>query len=124
VSLPFVVFLRKGAEHSSDCCMIGEALRLIRVYNDLKQNEMADRIGVSKSYLSEIENGQKSPTLEIIQKYSQEFSLPVSSIMFFSEEIPHAKLGEKIRLKVAKKVMSMLQFIERKADDEKKEQYL
>ncbi len=104
--------------------MLGEALRLIRVYNDLKQNEMADRIGVSKSYLSEIEKGQKSPTLEIVQKYSREFSIPVSSIMFFAEEIPHAKLGEKVRVKVAKKVMGMLQFIERKASDEEAAQRL
>lgn len=98
--------------------MLGEALRLIRVYNDLKQNEMADRIGVSKSYLSEVEKGQKTPTLEFIQKYSREFSIPVSSIMFFAEEIPHAKMGEKVRVKVAKKVMGMLQFIEKKSDEE------
>jgi hypothetical protein len=38
--------------------------------------------------------------------------------MFFAEEIPHAKLGEKVRSKVATKVLTMLQFIERKAADE------
>lgn len=98
--------------------MLGEALRLIRVFNDLKQNEMADRISVSKSYLSEIEKGQKTPTLDILQKYSKEFSLPVSSILFFAEEIPKAKIGERVRVKVAKNVMGMLQFIERKSADE------
>lgn len=108
----------KGAELDSEDKMLGEALRLIRVFNDLKQNEMADRISVSKSYLSEIEKGQKTPTLEVLQKYSNEFSLPVSSIMFFAEEIPKAKVGERVRVKIAKNIMGMLQFIERKSTDE------
>lgn len=98
--------------------MLGEALRLIRVFNDLKQTEMADRISMSRSYLSEIEKGQKTPTLEVLEKYSKEFSIPVSSIMFFAEEIPKAKIGERVRAKVAKNVMGMLQFIERKSADE------
>jgi transcriptional regulator with XRE-family HTH domain len=98
--------------------MLGEALRLIRVFNDLKQNEMADRISVSKSYLSEIERGQKIPTIDVLDKYSREFSLPISSIMFFAEELPKAKVGGRVRAKVAKNIMGMLQFIERKSSEE------
>jgi len=102
--------------------MFGEALRLIRVYNDLKQTEMADRFHISKSYLSEIESGKKMPPIELLKKYSEEFSLPISSIMFFAEEIPNAKIGEKIRVKIAKNILGMLSFIEKKADNE--EQHL
>ena len=40
--------------------MLSEALRLIRVFHDLKQTELADRLGVSKSYLSEIESGEEA----------------------------------------------------------------
>ena len=39
--------------------MLSDALRLIRVFHDLKQQDLADRLEISKSYLSEIENGQK-----------------------------------------------------------------
>lgn len=42
--------------------MIGEALRLIRVYHDLKQSDLADRLGISQSHLSEIERSKKAPS--------------------------------------------------------------
>src|SRR3546814_19146541 len=67
--------------------MLGEALRLIRVYHDLKQKQAAERLEVSTSYLSEIERGLKTPTLDIIQRYATVFDMPVSSIMFFSENL-------------------------------------
>jgi len=98
--------------------MIHEALRLIRVFHDLKQVELAQRLGVSKSHVSEIEKGNKTPSLGLIQKYASEFKIPVSSIMFFAEELPNAKSGDKIRSKIAGKVIDILRFVERKADAE------
>jgi transcriptional regulator with XRE-family HTH domain len=98
--------------------MINEALRLIRVFHDLKQNELAERLAISKSHISEIEKGGKTPSLELIEKYSQEFKIPVSAIMFFAEELPHAKAGEKVRSAIAGKVIDILRFVERKADAE------
>ncbi|MCR2833834.1 helix-turn-helix transcriptional regulator [Parerythrobacter lacustris] len=96
--------------------MLSEALRLIRVFHDLKQFELADRLNISKSHISEIERGTKTPSLELIEKYSAEFRIPVSAIMFFAEEIPNAKRGEKARTKIASSVLDLLSFIERKAD--------
>lgn len=95
--------------------MIGEALRLIRVFHDLKQFEVADRLKVSKSHISEIENGNKTPSLELIEKYSEQFKIPVSAIMFFAEQIPNAKRGEKARTKIASTVLDLLSFIEKKS---------
>lgn len=40
---------------STGAAMLSEALRLIRVFHDMKQTELAQRLGISKSYLSEIE---------------------------------------------------------------------
>lgn len=98
--------------------MLHEALRLIRVFHDLKQVELAEKLGVSKSHISEIEKGNKSPSLDLIQRYAAEFKIPVSSIMFFAEELPNAKSGDKIRSKIAGKVIDILRFVERKADAE------
>lgn len=98
--------------------MIHEALRLMRVFHDLKQVELAEKLGISKSHISEIEKGNKSPSLDLIQRYATEFKIPVSSIMFFAEELPNAKSGEKIRSKIAGKVIDILRFVERKADAE------
>ena len=90
--------------------MINKALRLIRTFHDFTQSEMSRRLGISKSYLSEIEAGKKHPTLEILEKYSVEFDIPLSSILFFSENIDSNKLGEKIRLSLAKKIVSILEW--------------
>jgi len=95
---------------------INEALRLIRVFHDLKQVELAERLGISKSHVSEIEKGKKTPSMDLINKYSQEFKLPPSSIMFFAEELQHAKQGERARSRIAGKVIDILSFIERKAN--------
>jgi len=64
---------------------IGEALRLIRVLHDKKSRELAEEVGISASYLSEIENGHKRPSLEIITKYAEVFDVRPSVILFFSE---------------------------------------
>ena len=98
--------------------MIHEALRLMRVFHDFKQVELAEKLGISKSHISEIEKGNKSPSLDLIQRYATELKIPVSSIMFFAEELPNAKSGEKIRSKIAGKVIDILRFVERKADAE------
>ena len=95
--------------------MLNEALRLIRVFHDLKQFELAERLNVSKSHISEIESGNKKPSLELIERYSAEFNIPASSIMFFAEELPNAKRGDKARTAIASRVIDFLKFVERKA---------
>ena len=96
--------------------MINEALRLLRVFHDLKQFEMAEKLGISRSHISEIEKGAKSPSLDLIERYASEFDIPVSSIMFFAEKIPTAKGGGKTKVKIASKVLGILKFVERKAN--------
>lgn len=96
--------------------MLNEALRLIRVYHDLRQTEMADQLGISKSYLSEIEKGSKKPTLDLVEKYSNRFGIPASSIMFFSENIDNTKAYEKAKGVVAQKIIKLMQYLAEKSD--------
>ena len=99
---------------------LAEALRLIRVFHDLKQYELSDRLGVSQSYLSEIESGRKEPSIGLIKKYSQEFKIPLSSILFFSERLcDHKRIdqgSEEAQNIISQKVVGFLQFIEAKTD--------
>jgi len=100
--------------------MFGEALRLIRVFHDMKQSELASRLGISGSYLSEIERGKKEPSLDLVERYSAEFEMPMSSILFFSESIDDAgAASEKARKSkgvIAKKVVSFLSLIETRTE--------
>ncbi|GIK79176.1 MAG: hypothetical protein BroJett024_02810 [Alphaproteobacteria bacterium] len=99
--------------------MIGEALRLVRVYHDQKQSDLAERLGIVKSYLSEIERGEKKPTLALLEKYAQEFRLPISSILFFAESIESKEPFDRSRTFVASKILKLLQFLEDRANDKK-----
>jgi transcriptional regulator with XRE-family HTH domain len=67
--------------------MIAEALRLLRTFHKTSQSQLATDLGISKSYLSEIESGKKKVTLELLNQYSSHFNVPISSLFFFSEEM-------------------------------------
>lgn len=95
--------------------MLHEALRLVRAYHDLSQSQLSLELGISNSFLSEVESGKKQPTLDLLKKYSERFGIPVSSLMFFSENISGG-VTKGIRLGAAKKVISLLQWVESKND--------
>ena len=95
--------------------MLNEALRLIRAFHDMNQKDLAERLGISNSYLSELESGKKTPTLEMIQKYSEVFKMPSSSILFFSEHCKNGEKSEKTRKQISKKVLKILEWISEKS---------
>lgn len=101
--------------------MLNEALRLIRVYHDLSQTELAQILSVSNSHLSEIESGKKQPSLDLLKKYSDHFDIPVSSMLFFSEglEAGESNMVAKLRKGAAKKFISLLQWMDAKNDSRK-----
>ncbi|HBP5565082.1 TPA: helix-turn-helix transcriptional regulator [Pseudomonas aeruginosa] len=90
--------------------MLNKALKLIRTYYDISQTELSSQIGVSNSYLSEIESGKKQPTIDLLKKYSELFDIPLSSILFFSESLDALKTTDAMRMTVAKSVISLLEW--------------
>ena len=93
--------------------MLHEALRLLRRYHGKTQKELAAQLGISNTYLSEIETGAKkdSFTVELLSKYAEVFNMPVSSLMLFSENIDPSRRGEKLRVRAASKVLKVLAWI-------------
>lgn len=65
--------------------MLAKALRLIRIYHELKQNELAKKLNVSKSYICQIENEKRIPSFQFVEKYTKVFQIPLSSIIYFQE---------------------------------------
>jgi len=92
--------------------MLNQALRLIRTYHDFSQTELCAELGVSNSYLSEIESGKKQPSLDILRKYSEMFDIPLSSILFFAENLETKNHSDKIKKNIAGKIISMLEWNE------------
>lgn len=91
--------------------MINEALKLVRVYHNMKQKDLADALGLSPSYVNEIESGKKQVTIDVLEKYSQYFKMPTSSLLYFAEQ--KGRQGENPRVNpIAAKAMKMLDWIE------------
>ena len=78
----------------------------------MKQQELANRLDLSKSYVSELENGKKIPSMEVIQKYSDAFGIPASSILFFSENLENPSKATRAKTAIAGKVLNFLKLIE------------
>ena len=91
--------------------MLNRALRLIRVYHDLSQVEAAERVGLSKSYVSELEKGHKKVSMEVLEKYSEAFSISLSSLMIFAERADDSGRQDATRVFVADKALKMLDWI-------------
>jgi len=89
--------------------MIGRALKLTREFHRLTQLELAKRLGISNSFVSEVESGNKQPTLELLIKYSEEFSIPASTFLVFVEEQTRPPT-EKQKAR-AKKVLRFLEWM-------------
>jgi transcriptional regulator with XRE-family HTH domain len=94
--------------------VIGEAVRLLRIYHDMSQTALSSALKLSNSYVSELESGKKQPTLEVLEKYADYFQIPVSSLLLFSEQLGKKGAAESVRKGVAKKILSMLSWVAEK----------
>ena len=95
--------------------MVNEVLRLLRVYNDIKATDLAKKLNISTSYISELESGKKKVSLDIINKYSSFFDVPSSSILLMSESLDNNK--QDLKHKISRALISILQGVERNASE-------
>ena len=84
---------------------------MVRVFHRLKQTELADKLQLSNSYLSEIESGVKSPSVELLGKYSEIFRIPVSTLLLFAERLDEKKFSERVRVRAGDKILRMLEWV-------------
>lgn len=89
--------------------MFDRALKLVRQYHRLNQVQMARKLDISPSYLSEIEKGKKTPSFDLLEKYAALIGIPVSSLVFLAEEIESG--DSQVRSSVVDKVLKMLEWI-------------
>lgn len=101
--------------------MLDRALRLMRIFHDKTQKDLASELEISKSHLSEIESGKKTPSLEILRRYSVVFEIPISSILFFVENLDDKPNLNKARGAIASRIITILEFIHDEDKDYKSE---
>jgi transcriptional regulator with XRE-family HTH domain len=63
------------------CEQFGANLRRIRRKQSLTQEELAYRVGMDVSYLSELENGRKEPCLRKMKEIAQALGIPLPQLL-------------------------------------------
>lgn len=92
--------------------MLHKALKAVREFHNMRQSDLASEIGVSNSYLSEIESGKKQPTLDLIERYSSYFDIPASSLLFFSENMDNvSSASSRFKSGLAKRILTIMQWV-------------
>lgn len=91
--------------------MINEALRLLRLYCGFSQAEMAKRLSVAQSMVSQIEAGRKNVTMDLLEAYSEASGVRMSQLLFFAEEMEGQPIARRGQLIVADKVLKLLDTI-------------
>lgn len=99
--------------------MIHTALRLTREFHRMKQVDLANKLQVSRSYLSEIESGSKTISVALLDKYSQVFNVPASTFLLFKDTVvePMDK-GQAVR---AERLLKFFEWVAHEDDDEHRE---
>ena len=70
----------KENERSDVKWLFGRAVRKRRRELDLSQEDLAERAGLHRNYISDIERGDRNPSLENIQKLAKALATKVSAL--------------------------------------------
>ena len=96
--------------------MFGQALKLLRRNQGLNQSALAKKLCVSRSYISELESGNRTPSLDLLSRYADIFNIPVSSLVFFAEALQDkenlSSRLEKAKGVIAKKIIALLTILD------------
>jgi transcriptional regulator with XRE-family HTH domain len=63
----------------------GRRLRQLRRQKDMTQEQLAEAVGVSVEFLSNLERGINAPSFETLEKLAQALSVPVMELFRFSD---------------------------------------
>lgn len=59
---------------------IGKKIQRRRKEMGYSQEELAEKIGVSRAYMGFIEQGRNAPSLEVLEKIAKHLKLPISDL--------------------------------------------
>lgn len=60
---------------------LGEELRSARAALGISQEELAFRADLDRTYISHLENGHKSPTVDVLFRLAEELGVTASSLL-------------------------------------------
>lgn len=88
---------------------IGDTLRMLRKKRGLSQQDVAEKSNISRTYISQIERGDRNPSIDILESIGTGLSIPFPIISFLSldiNSIPESRRED--YLKIEPTIMRML----------------
>jgi transcriptional regulator with XRE-family HTH domain len=69
----------------------GKRIRLLRVERDIGAQDLAERIGISRRHLYNVERGRKATSIGVLLKISREFGVPLDDLILRDDSTGAAK---------------------------------
>ena len=66
---------------SKTAIKLGENMKRIRTAKQMSQGDICRKLGVDRSYISNVESGNKNPTLSTITKLAKVLGVSVSELL-------------------------------------------
>lgn len=77
---------------------VGRAIKLLRTEQGVERKELADRAGISYSYLAEIENGNKPPSSSVLVVLAEALGLRPHQIHAAADNLTERRQGQTMLL--------------------------
>ena len=74
------------------CQCLAANLRRMRHERGWSQEEFADRAGIHRTYVSDLERGARNPTIRIVARLAKVLEVPAGSLLDPAEENPRPHL--------------------------------
>jgi transcriptional regulator with XRE-family HTH domain len=68
--------------------LIGERLRALREEKKLSQGDIQEKTGLSRNYVSCVENGHTVPAVETLEKFARALEVPIYQLFYDGEKPP------------------------------------
>jgi len=76
---------------------IGQSIKAFRVRSGLRQNAYAGKIGITQTYLSQIENNKRKVSTECLERIAKYHGIPIQIMLWYSLDVLDIK-AEKVAL--------------------------
>ena len=65
---------------------IGGTIKKIRKHKNLSQGKLAEKVGITNSYLSSIENNKVNCSMDTLQTIAKKLKVPLTVVMWYATE--------------------------------------
>lgn len=77
-----------GVKRANPKKLFGQRIRDLRAERGLNQEELAEKVGVFRTYMSRIETGAANPTLTMVYALADALDVPVVDLFGPSRSVP------------------------------------